>query len=305
VAERIVSLLPSATEALWFLGHGSRVVGVTFECHDPPEAATRPHVTDTIVPPGLTPGEIDAVIRQAMEEGRELYRLDRELLVTLDPDLIVSQDLCRVCALPSGDVNAAVAELGCDAAVFSYDPMTLDQVFDQMAALDVAATAAADSAASRSAAAGSAIGRLRERVATVEAAVADRDRPAVLLLEWPDPPFTPGHWIPDQIVAAGGEPLLAHPGDRSEATTWDAVAECGADVLLVAPCGFDEQAANQQLAEVLERPEIANLPAVRNGRCHAVDADGLIVRPGPRLVDGVEALAGLLHPGIGPFEAGR
>lgn len=292
MAERIVSLLPSATEALWFLGHGSRVVGVTFECHEPPEASSLPHVTDTIVPTGLTPGEIDAVIRTAMEEGRELYHLDRELLRSLDPDLIVSQDLCRVCALPSGDVDAAVAELGCQADVFSYDPMTLDGVFSQLAALDVAANGSPSSSA------GEAIDGLRARVAAVEAAVVDRPRPKVLLLEWTDPPFTPGHWIPDQIVAAGGDPVLAHPGQRSEAASWEAVAASDADVLLVAPCGFDEAAAQQQLDEVVARPEMSELPAVRNGRCHPVDADGLIVRPGPRLVDGVEALAALFHTGI-------
>lgn len=291
MAERIVSLLPSATEVLWFLGHGSRVVGVTFECDEPPAAARLPHVTDTIVPPGSTPAQIDRLIRNAVDGGRELYRLDRGLLASLDPDLIVSQDLCRVCALPSGDVDVAVRELGCRADVFSYDPMDLDGVFDQMSALDRAVDPGGDESP--------AIERLRERVAAVAEGVADRDRPRVLLLEWPDPPFTPGHWIPDQIEAAGGEPLLAHPGGRSSSTTWAAVAESGAEILLVAPCGFDRVAAESQLRQVLERPEVASLPAVRDGRTHAVDADGLIVRPGPRLVDGVEALAELFHPGVG------
>jgi iron complex transport system substrate-binding protein len=289
VADRIVSLLPSATEVLWFLGYGDRVVGVTFECDRPTEAADLPHVTDTIVPPGLTPGEIDGVIRKAMEDGQELYRLDRRLLQELDPDLIVSQDLCRVCALPSGDVDAAVRELGCNADVFSYDPMTLDQVFDEMAALGrrIEPASATEPAA---------IVELRARIEAVSARVADRERPRVLLLEWPDPPFTPGHWIPDQIERAGGEALLANPGGRSSATTWDAVAESDAEVLLVAPCGFDAQAAEGHLRQVLERPEVASLPAVRHGRAYAIDADGLIVRPGPRLVDGVEALAELFHP---------
>jgi iron complex transport system substrate-binding protein len=290
VAQRIVSLLPAASEVLWFLGHGDRVVGVTFECDRPPEAAQRPHVTDTIVPPGSTPADIDALIREAMEEGRELYRLDRDLLASLDPDLIVSQDLCRVCALPSGDVDAAVAELGCRAEVFSYDPLTLDGVFDQIEALDGAAGPGRSGPHP-------AVERLRERVGAVVDRVANRDRPRVLLLEWTDPPFTPGHWIPDQIVRAGGEPVLAHPGGRSTSTGWDEVGDSAADVLLVAPCGFDEAAARAQLRDVLARPEVAGLPAVRSGRTHAIDADGLIVRPGPRLVDGVEALAGLLHPG--------
>lgn len=293
MADRIVSLLPSATEVLWFLGYGERVVGVTFECDVPPVAADLPHVTDTIVPPGLTPAEIDGVIRQAMEDGSELYRLDRDLLRLLDPDLIVSQDLCRVCALPAGDVDAAVAELGCNAEVFSYDPMTLDQVLAEMVAL--AATVEGDSRPVRPS--GEPIAILRDRLAAVEARVAGRDRPRVLLLEWPDPPFTPGHWIPDQIESAGGTALLAHPGGRSAATDWEEIAGCEADVLLVAPCGFDEAAARDQLADVVARPELAELPAVRTGRCHAIDADGLIVRPGPRLVDGVEALAELFHPG--------
>ncbi len=288
-AQRIVSLLPSATEVLWFLGHGHRVVGVTFECDEPVEAAALPHVTDTIVPSGSTPGEIDALIRAAMEEGRELYHLDRDLLASLDPDLIVSQDLCRVCALPSGDVDAAVRELGCRAEVFSYDPMTLDGVFEQIEALDRAVVPDRTGPVP-------AVDRLRDRVSSIEARVADRDRPTVLLLEWTDPPFTPGHWIPDQITRAGGEPVLAHPGGRSSSTDWDTVADSGAEILLVAPCGFDAAAAEQQLRDVLARPEVASLPAVRSGRTHAIDADGLIVRPGPRLVDGVEALAELFHP---------
>lgn len=290
MADRIVSLLPSATEVLWFLGHGERVVGVTFECDEPKVAAELPHVTDTIIAPGLTPGEIDEVIRTAMEAGTELYRLDRSMLRNLDPDLIVSQDLCRVCALPSGDVSAAVAELGCNAEVFSYDPMTLDQVFTEMAALDAVVSGRSQAAPSPK------IEQLRERLGDVRSRVADRERPKVLLLEWPDPPFTPGHWIPDQIEAAGGEPILAHPGQRSDSTTWDVVAASEPDVLIVAPCGFDEVAARGQLQQVIDRPDLAQLPAVMNRRTYAIDADGLIVRPGPRLVDGVEALARILHP---------
>ena len=291
MADRIVSLLPSATEVLWFLGHGHRVVGVTFECNEPPEASQLPHVTDTIIPPGLQPAEIDQVIRTAMEEKRELYELDQDLLAKLNPDLIVSQDLCRVCALPAGDVDAAVRELGCDAAVFSYDPMTLDQVFAEMAALDQLVGQESSAGTGTGA-----IERLQQRLEAVSAKVGQRDRPDVLLLEWTDPPFTPGHWIPDLIEAAGGNPVLAHAGERSESTTWDVVAESHPDVLIVAPCGFDEAGAAAQLDDVVARPELAELPAVRDGRTHAIDADGLIVRPGPRLVDGVEALAQILHP---------
>lgn len=287
MAERIISLLPSATEALFYLGVGPSVVGVTFECNEPPEAAALPHVTDTIVPPGASPAEIDRLISDAMQSGRELYTLDRELLVELDPDLIVSQDLCRVCALPSGDVDAAVQSLGCTAQVFSYDPLTLDGVLDELDRLGRAAAAPGEGL--------DRIAALRERLRALRGEVAASPRPRVLLLEWPDPPYTPGHWIPDQIEAAGGEVVLGHPGGRSSATTWEAVAASNADVVIVAPCGFDQEAAEAQLAEVIRRPELGRLPAVAAGRCHAIDADAYIVRPGPRLIDGVEVLRDLIH----------
>ncbi len=288
MADRIVSLLPSATEVLWFLGLGDRVVGVTYECNEPPHAAELPHVTDTIIPSGATPAEIDAIIGRAMAEKTELYTLDRELLASLDPDLIVSQDLCRVCALPAGSVTEAVASLGCTAEVFSYDPMTLDGVIDEIEALGRAA-GAPDIGFER-------VADLRSRL-SMQRANTPVDRPKVLLLEWPDPPYTPGHWIPDQIDAAGGIPLLAHPGGRSSATTWDAVAACGAEVLIVAPCGFDHEAATAQLRDVMARPELADLPAIQNGRCFAIDADAYIVRPGPRLLDGIDELrTGLASP---------
>ena len=286
MVDRIVSLLPSATEALWFLGLGHRVVGVTYECNEPAVAAELPHVTDTIIPSGATPAEIDAIIGQAMADKRELYTLDRELLASLDPDLIVSQDLCRVCALPAGSVADAVASLGCEAQVFSYDPMTLDGVLDQLEALGRVAGAPVEGL--------SRIDALRDRLAR-QRAERRRHRPKVLLLEWPDPPYTPGHWIPDQIEAAGGEPVLAHPGGRSSATTWDAVASSCAEVLIVAPCGFDLDAATAQLAEVVARPELADLPAVMAGNAWAIDADAFIVRPGPRLIDGVDELRLLIE----------
>jgi iron complex transport system substrate-binding protein len=286
--ERIVSLLPSATEVLYYLGVGDRVVGVTYECNEPPEAASLPHLTDTIVPVGAKPEEIDRLISAAMEAGEPLYTLDRDLLATLDPDLIVTQDLCRVCALPAGDVTAAVAELGCTDNVVTYDPKTLDGVLDEMEALAHRVGAPAHGRQR--------IDGLRTRLAEQRRrADALETRPRVLLLEWPDPPYTPGHWIPDQLEAAGGEVLLGHPGQRSSATTWAEVADSAAEVVIVAPCGFDQAAAQEQLAEVLARPELAELPAIRSGRCYAVDADAWIVRPGPRLIDGVDRLQELLH----------
>ena len=272
---------------LFFLGVGDRVVGVTYECNEPASAAELPQVTDTILPPDATPDEIDRLIGEAMAAGQQLYTLDRELLADLDPDLIVTQDLCRVCALPAGDVEAAVADLGCTSSILAYDPKTLDGVLDEIELIGKAVDAPAMGKQK--------IQDLRVELAghrAISGALADR--PRVLLLEWPDPPYTPGHWIPDQIEAAGGEALLAHPGGRSSATSWDEIAATAADVLIVAPCGFDHAAATEQLKAVVARPELAELPAIRNGRCYAIDADAWIVRPGPRLVEGVEQLRQLI-----------
>lgn len=275
------------------MGHGDRVVGVTFECHEPSAARSLPRVTDTIVPSGATPGEIDAILRAAVDEGRELYHLDRELIQKLDPDLVVSQDLCRVCAIASGDVSEAMQSLGCEAEVVSYDPMTFEGVLDAMAALD--RTVRGGSIGESDDESLPKIDALRKRVEAVAASVESFERPKVLLLEWVDPPFGPGHWIPDLIVAAGGEPLLASPGGRSTTLSWEDVAASEAEVIVVAPCGFDEAGAQAQVEMVTTRPDLAHLPAVRNSRCHAIDADAFIVRPGPRLVDGIEKLAGLIH----------
>lgn len=287
--EKIASLLPSATEVLWFLGLGDRVAAVTYECNVPAEAAALPHLTNTIIPVGAAPNEIDRIISEAMANGQQLYTLDRDLLAQIDPDLIVTQDLCQVCALPADDVTAAIANLGCTTNVFTYDPMTLDGVIDEMERLGRLAGAPHEGMA-RLADLRHRVGVLSEQSNRLDPA----DRPTVLLLEWPDPPYTPGHWIPDQIRLAGGEPLLANPGGRSSATTWDHVAATHADVLIVAPCGFSEEQAREQLDTVVARPELADLPAVKSGRCHAIDADSWIVRPGPRLIEGINVLAALI-----------
>ena len=284
--QRIVSLLPATTEILYWLGAGPSVVGVTYECTEPADAQQLPHVTDTIIPDGATPAEIDALISAAIAEGKQLYTLDEGLLRDLDPSLIVTQDLCRVCALPAGSVADALRHLSLDSTVFSYDPMTLDEVVDSIEALGIAVGAPETNER---------VAALRDRLATLRAS-APPNRPKVLMLEWPDPPYTPGHWIPDQIEAAGGEPLLAHPGGRSSATSWDEIAACEADVVIVAPCGFDEAAARAQLDIVTRRPDLAGMPALVNGRTYAIDADAYVVRPGPRLVDGVEELRKLIHP---------
>ncbi|MER7005336.1 ABC transporter substrate-binding protein [Dactylosporangium sp. NPDC000555] len=280
---RLVSLLPSATEIVYALGLGDRLVGITFECDEPPSARAEKAVVvggrDT---KGLTPGEIDAYVRSRFAAGEDLYTLHAGALAALAPDLILTQDLCRVCALPSGHVEDALDHLGCRADVLSLDPHSLDEVLGTIVAVGERAGAAGRAAAL--------VARLRERLGAVAARVAGRERPRVLVVEWVDPPFTAGHWVPDLVVAAGGEPVAARPGERSVPADWAELTAASPDVVVVSPCGYHLDGAAAQAGPVAARfPE---------AEVWAIDADGLVVRPGPRLVDGVEALAAVLHPAV-------
>src|SRR6185437_14507474 len=282
---RVVSLLPSATEIVYALGLGDDLVGVTFECDEPPAARTEKTIVvggrDTS---GMTPGEIDSYVREQLASGEDLYTLHARALAGLRPELILTQDLCRVCALPTGHVEEALGYLGCQADVLSLDPHTLDDVLESILAVGQR-TGVADRAAAL-------VGGLRVRLARVEAAVANRRRPAAALVEWVDPPFTAGHWIPDLITAAGGKPVAARPGEPSAETNWDAIAAAGPDVVIVAPCGYHLPGAIEQARIAAEA--FPGIPV------WAIDADGIVVRPGPRLVDGVEAIASILHPEAAP-----
>jgi iron complex transport system substrate-binding protein len=278
---RVVSLLPSATEIVYALGAEDDLVGVTFECDEP----VRARLDKTVVVGGrdtsaMSPAAIDTYVREQVAAGADLYTLDAGALASLDPDLILTQDLCRVCALPSGQVDAALDHLGCTADVLSLDPYTLEEVLasitavgDRLGVADRAATLLAD---------------LRRRLAVTAAAVADRPRPRVAVVEWIEPLFTGGHWIPDQVTAAGGQAVAAHPGQRSAVTDWTAVRDADPQVVLVAPCGFGLDNAAAQATTVAER-----LPG---RQVWALDGNALVVRPGPRLVDGVETIAAILHP---------
>jgi iron complex transport system substrate-binding protein len=288
---RIVSLLPSATEIVYALGLGDQLLGVTFECDEPAAARTDKTVVvggrDTA---GMTPAAIDAYVRSQLAAGEDLYTLQADALAALAPDVILTQDLCRVCALPAGHVEDALDYLGCTAEVVSLDPHSLDDV------LATIVTVGTRTDAKRQAK--DLVSALRRRLAEVAARVAGRRRPSVAVIEWTDPPFTAGHWVPDLVTAAGGRPVAARPGGRSEQATWEQIAAARPEVVVVAPCGFHLDAAAAQ-AELVAR----RLPGVP---VWAIDADGLVVRPGPRLVDGVEALAAILHPDAGIAEpAGR
>jgi iron complex transport system substrate-binding protein len=280
---RIVSLLPSTTEILFAVGAGDDVVGVTFECDFPEEARTRTIVSTSAMPEGLAPGEIDAFVAAAMARGEDLYHLDEGALSGLDADLVVTQDLCAVCAVDVSVVDDALAHLGCTADVLTIDPHTLDEVLDSIVTLG-AATGNTDAARAL-------VADQRARLAAVAVHVAGRHRPRVMFLEWTDPPFAPGHWIPEMIELAGGVPLLATPGEKSRRVTWDAVHTAAPDVVVVAPCGFDLDGCRRLADELVGSGVLPDGVAV-----HAVDANASWARPGTRLADGVEELARLLHP---------
>jgi iron complex transport system substrate-binding protein len=277
---RVVSLLPSATEIVYALGLGDDLVGVTFECDEPPSArADKTVVVGGRDTRGMTPGEIDEYVRSQFAAGADLYTLHADALAGLAPNLILTQDLCRVCALPSGHVTDALDYLGCRADVLSLDPHTLDDVLDTIVAVG-ARTGVGGRAAELVAA-------LRHRLATVAAAVAHEPRSRVAVVEWVDPPFTAGHWVPDLVRAAGGEPVSARPGARSVETTWPELVGAAPGVVIVAPCGFHLDGAIDQARAIA--------PRFAEAQVWAIDADGIVVRPGPRLVDGVEAIAAILH----------
>jgi iron complex transport system substrate-binding protein len=279
---RIASLVPSATETLFSLGLGDEVVAVTHECDWPPEAQSLPHLTRTVIPPGLAAAEIDRVVRETVAEGRPLYELDAERLAGLAPDLIVTQAVCDVCAVSYDDVVAVAARLPSRPRVLSLDPMTLEDVLDDLVRVgEAAGDPAAGERASEAA---------RQRLMAVKSTVGDAERPFVLPIEWLDPPFVAGHWVPEMIAIAGGRPFGAS-GEKSRRVDWAELEQLQPDVVVVMPCGYDEARAADEAEAFSER-----LDALGADRVVPVDASAYFSRPGPRLVTGIEQLAGILHP---------
>jgi iron complex transport system substrate-binding protein len=280
---RVVSLLPSTTEILFAIGAGDQVVGVTFECDTPAEARERTIVSTTAIPEGLSAHDIDAFVSKAMAAGEDLYHLDAGALGALDADLVVTQDLCAVCAVDVSVVDDALAFLGCRADVLTIDPHSLDEVLESVLTLG-AATGCEGTA--RQLVAG-----LRQRLYAVESAVRDVGRPRTLVLEWTDPAFAPGHWVPEMVTLAGGVNTLGDAGEKSVRVTWEAVRDSTPEVVVCAPCGYDLVGSAALARKAIDSGELPpGIPV------WAVDANASFARPGPRLVDGVEALAGILHP---------
>lgn len=283
---RIVSLLPSTTEILFAIGAGPDVVAVTFECDFPEQAREATIVSTSAMPEGLTPAQIDAFVVGAMQRGEDLYHLDEGALGELDADLVVTQDLCAVCAVDVSVVEDAMTHLGCRAEVLTIDPHTLEEVFDSMTQLGAATGHEVEAAAL--------VSDQRHRLAEARRRVADlgtdRSRPKVMVLEWTDPPFAPGHWIPEMVEAAGGVAVLGRTGDKSVRVEWETIHAADPDVIIVAPCGFDRAQSE------LIKDELVGSGVLPVGiPVHAVDANASWARPGTRLVDGIEELADLLH----------
>jgi iron complex transport system substrate-binding protein len=282
---RIASLVPSATEMLYALGLGDQVVAVTHECDYPPEAASKPHLTRTVIRAGLSAAEIDAEVRRVTGEGRHLYELDEGVLAELDVDLIVTQAVCEVCAVSYDDVRAVAERLPSRPEVISLDPGRLAEVLADVERLGEAAGAAARARELRRS--------LLSRLEAVRSAVAGAPRPAVLALEWLDPPFIGGHWVPEMIEIAGGRDVLGRAGEKSRTAGWDELLAAGAALLVAMPCGWDAAKAREEVLAHADR-----VAAVGAERVVAVDAAASFSRPGPRLVEGTELLANLIHPDL-------
>jgi iron complex transport system substrate-binding protein len=276
---RIVSLLPSATEILFAVGAGDEVVGVTHECDFPPDALALPKLTAACGPDLTEPAEIDRHVRSAMHAGSSLYFLNSDLLEELAPDLIITQELCPVCAVSYEIVTGAAKRLRSDPRVVSLEPASLEDVLGTIRLLGEITNHAQHA---------------MELVTSLEArinAVSRGDKANTLVLEWTDPPMSAGHWIPELIERAGGTPVLANPGANSQRLEWSAVVEADPDAIVVTPCGFDLERTERAIAELEQVDEWRSLRAVRSGHVCAIDGNAYLSRPGPRLVDATEMIA--------------
>jgi iron complex transport system substrate-binding protein len=288
---RIASLVPSATELLFALGLGDRVVGVTHECDYPAGAEQLPHLTRSVIPEGLESAEIDRVVRERTSRGEALYELDEDELAELEVDLIVTQAVCEVCAVSFDDVQAVAERLSTHPAVISLDPSTLGEVLGDVPRL--ADEAGVPEAGERL------VAELGDRLEAVERAVEGASRPRVVALEWLDPIYIGGHWVPQMIELSGGEDVLGLPGEKSRTADWTELEAAAPELVVSMPCGYY---AEQAAAEAMRwRGHLSLLGA----RVVAVDAAAYFSRPGPRLVDGVELLGHLLHPELVPAPPSR
>ena len=291
---RIVSLLPSATEIVCAIGLGDELVGVTHECDFPPEVVGKPIITRSVHDLTTTSSrEIHRLVAASTHGGSSLYVLDEAALAAAEPDLILTQELCRVCAVSYREVNEAARAIDAEITVVSLEPSSIEGILNTIATVG-AMTEAEDAALDL-------IETLRERLGAVEERVqarreAGRRAPRVVGLEWLDPPFTAGHWVPEQIRRAGGWDLLGSDGEKSHQTTWDAVSEVDPEMLLLMPCGFHLAETIREWSRTKRPPGYADIHAVRRDQVFALDGSAYFSRPGPRVIDGIELLAEIFDP---------
>ncbi len=289
---KIVSLLPSATEILCSIGLEDSIVGITHECDFPPQIAGKPALTSSkINHETMTSKEIDHAVRTQLDGHGSIYGLDTKLLEELKPDLIITQELCDVCAVNYKTVLKAAKIYVSDAHVVSLEPNTIEDIFDNIRTVGefTGTTLKADDVVNKLEAR---LEILRQKTAKIE------QKPSVFMLEWLEPPFAPGHWVPEQVEIAGGIPLLGKPGERSVATTYDAIRESNPDVMVLIPCGYYSIDIVRQLENTLFPANWKEMAAVKNSEVWALDATSYFSRPGPRVVDGAEILAKIIHPSL-------
>ena len=288
---RIVSLLPSATELLFALGFDREVVGVSHECDFPEQARGKRVVIQSRIPHGTAPAEIDRLVREFVSRGESLYSVDAQVLEGLAPDLIITQDLCHVCAASPDDLGAALARFAEPPEVLCLNPQDIGDVWRDMLWVGEETR--------RGRAAEALLEKIGERLGALEEIVAQSsERPRVAFLEWLQPFYVGGHWVPEMIELAGGHDVLGRVHTPSFRVTLEEIVEAAPDIILVSPCGYGAQQARNEYLTMAHTDELNALPAVRSGRVYALEANSYFSRPGPRLVTGMEALAGVFHPGM-------
>lgn len=289
---KIVSLLPSATEIVCSLGLADSIVAVTHECDFPASIAGRPAITASrISHETMTSLEIDHAVRSQLDGHGSIYDLDNELLQSLDPDLIITQELCDVCAVSYKTVSKAARVYAAGASVVSLEPNTIGDIFDNINTVGELAGVPGH--------ASEVVADLESRLDVIRKKTAGIERrPTVFMLEWLEPPFAPGHWVPEQVEIAGGKCLLGEAGRPSVATTYDAIRDAAPDIIVLIPCGYYTDDIVRQLKFTVLPSNWSDIPAVGDGNIWAMDATSYFSRPGPRIVDGVEKLARVLHPEI-------
>ncbi len=288
---RIISLLPSATEIVYELGLGDDLVGVSHDCDWPPEVLEKPKLSQAVVHSDMASAEIDQVVRERLHSGLSVYHIDAELLQRLKPDLILTQELCEVCAPSFDEVRQAVKLLHERPQIVSLEPHTLDDIFDTILTVG--------EVTGRSGRAQDVVAQLRRRVLRIQEKIATvKNRPRVCCIEWLDPIMIGGHWVPQMVEYAGGEDWLGEVGQPSRYADWEEILTYNPDIIVLMPCGFSIERTLEEIELLTELEGWEELKAVKDNRVFIVEASAYFNRPGPRIVTGVEILAEIIHPEV-------